>query len=365
MSANILQSALGARFFNGGDSPAWWDIENRYIAMGQKNAVDALGEVGNYDVRKVALTIWASDLMKNAGDIGGADAAMPTDYSIIVRMPVPEDDQIRIFGSPVRHDYELITPMMAAEVVDRAWGNVGGELKTPIDTMGVLGLGETLFITSKVESFDVKGDEVQQYLYLHSPMYSNKAAHTGCTNVRIVCQNTMNIVLEQETNRPKYAIVHTPGALDELEKWLRQTHDYYTTVAEVTREALLLLANKKLQRSDAALLTEQVYPMPPAPDPEWTSYTGVSMERHEELYEQKKAKVQLTRSVIDALYQGDGTGMDTRAAKGTAFGWYNAVAEFETKRKGQIESAAVGVIVGDRASTITKAYVVARTFSSN
>lgn len=59
---------------------------------------------------------------------------------------------------------------------------------------------------------------------------------------------------------------------------------------------------------------------------------------------------------IVRLFEGQGTGMETVAAAGTAWGAFNAAAEFITYRRGTRESIAVNSVSGDRATELRKAY---------
>lgn len=65
-------------------------------------------------------------------------------------------------------------------------------------------------------------------------------------------------------------------------------------------------------------------------------------------WERHQLRIRRRREMALSLFEGDGTGMDTPAAKGTLWGLYNAVTETENYRKGfaaggvEAEAARVG-----------------------
>lgn len=308
------------------------------------NAVTAYSAVGTYDVSK-------QPLLADMGD----GTQIPTDYSIIVRQPTTDDPIIRVFGAPVFKDYELIDAGEAAHIWDRAMGNVGGKLAAPTETFGVLGKGEEVFITTKSKTLSIKGDEIDVYEFMYSPMYSGKAAVAGITPVRIVCANTLTLGMAQATQQ--FTITHTTGAKKRLEDALRDQHNNNLAMMDVVREAMLVLADKRIKdESQAKMLIKWVYPDPAEPQISWTAYSGLTMEQHEERYEEKLAKTNVTRDSVYGLFMGDGRGMlESQATNGTRFGLWNAVAEYETFRLGSYERTAVGLVAGDRGATIANA----------
>ena len=91
-------------------------------------------------------------------------------YCQILRYPTEDDPQFAPLGQPVGMDYTPFTPRDVCEAWDKA---MTGDL--PIDevfveTMGVLRRGATFFITTKLPTIGVRGDEVERYLGIVSPL---------------------------------------------------------------------------------------------------------------------------------------------------------------------------------------------------
>ena len=343
----MADNLWNSRFIQAGRTPAW-HLKGWLLGDEKIDARTAAGRVaGDHRVSKVPLVARTID---GTWEIG-------VDYAIIVREPTSDDPRRRVFGRPVSKDYELIDVQRAAEITDRAWGNTFETIETPIETFGVLGKGEEIFITARVRSFAVRGDEMAMFEYLYSPMYSDKAAVCGLTPVRIVCANTLTTGIAKSTQ--KFYIDHLPGASAKMEAHMRSIHENQIMVAETIQEAFEILADARIKtdkQRDA--LVEQIYTAPPKPQPEWDMQFGIPYEKHLELYEEKMGAVNVVRKTIVNLYEGDGTAMDTVAVNHTKFGLYNAVAEYETFRRGPHDRAAVSLVAGDRASTIRKAFDV-------
>jgi len=74
---------------------------------------------------------------------------------------------------------------------------------TPVETLGVLRDGKELFISAKIDTINVRGDEVQMFQVLYNPMYSNTAAETLITGVRPVCANTLALGMSSAVSKAR------------------------------------------------------------------------------------------------------------------------------------------------------------------
>lgn len=113
----------------------------------------------------------------------------------------------------VGKDYEVVQNRDAFSFFDSIVSGDGIQY----ETAGALGRGERIFITAKLPNYiEVgKGDLIEQYLFLttsHDGLGSITAAFTP---VRIVCANTLNAALRNQTHSIK--IRHTLGAKERLE----------------------------------------------------------------------------------------------------------------------------------------------------
>lgn len=118
--------------------------------------------------------------------------------------------------------YHPIQNWEAFDFFDR----VIGEGNAQYETAGVLGNGETVFITAKLPNYiKVDGDNIDSYLLLTMAHDGSGAIQAMFTPVRVVCNNTLSFALRNNSN--KVSIRHTKSAkekLNNLEKVMGMTN---------------------------------------------------------------------------------------------------------------------------------------------
>lgn len=102
-----------------------------------------------------------------------------------------------------------------------------GEGHSQYETAGVLGNGETVFITAKLpEYIKVEGDTIDSYLLFTMAHDGSGAIQVMFTPIRVVCNNTLSMAVGSAKN--KISIRHTKSAkdkLDNLDKVMGMTND--------------------------------------------------------------------------------------------------------------------------------------------
>lgn len=209
----------------------------------------------------------------------------------------------------VSKDYELIAHRDAAALWDLATGGA------PIETMGLLGKGETLFLTSKLPSFGVAGDDIDNYLLLMSPLDGKTALTARTTSVRVVCQNTLNLALGQHTEHV-FRAVHHKGVTQKVREWLADIWAMRDESLRILGEAYSTLA---AVRTNVVPVVQAVYPYPPAPED--------NLPETNNLWLDVCATQEGHRLNVLRLYNESPT--ITEATEGTLWGAYNAVCEYE------------------------------------
>jgi phage/plasmid-like protein (TIGR03299 family) len=246
-----------------------------------------------------------------------AQSRTPTTQKAIVRLPCKDDPQYRVLGT-VSEIYTLITPTQFCEVWDRC-------TDARIETIGALGNGETFFVSTKLPSFSIKDDELDNYLLGISPMTGQQAAQVRVTPVRVVCQNTL--IAAQRNSSETHRVVHTQDAVGQLAYWFKEVWEDRQAKTEALQEAFLALSNTHVVDETVNTLLLATYP-----DPHRPNVVGIPKhlaEKRFDKWEQLLRSVQLDRTRVQSLYEGGGTGSTTKAANGTAWGFYNAVVEYE------------------------------------
>ena len=193
-----MHNIFGDRFISR-EQPAWHNLGSTFDRDEEKTVAEAMQECGaDYTVSKHQLYFEVADGRK-----------IPVEgEEMIVRSPVIDDPEYRVFGT-VRGRYKPVQNMEVAEILDR--GLAG---KYPVETLGVLGSGEQVFIALRGSDFAVNNaDEIRSYFVVdvnHKPGNSNSVLYTP---VRVVCYNTLTMARRDADI--SLAVPHTsdPGAM--------------------------------------------------------------------------------------------------------------------------------------------------------
>ena len=322
----MAHNIFGERFL-GQREPAWHRLG--LVIDEPIGAVDALERIGSYEVVM-------EDLITASG--------IKIDRKAVVRKPTPDDPEHRLFGV-VSPNYKLVTPQKFTSCWDET-------VQSQVETIGSLGKGEEIFISTRLPKFDVKGEEIDNYLLAYSPMNGMKSITLKITPVRVVCQNTLSMALGRSGE--SIAIEHTGMVEKELVLWLRDIYSKVVDKVAAIKEAYEILANYQVSKGQATKTLEQVYSY--SEEPLQENMPQEVWERRHKEWEAYKKTMELRVQVAYGLWSGGGTGMDTEAAKGTAWGLYNSVVELEDYRKGPMISGSRSALVGDRAIRKERAF---------
>ena len=278
--------------------PAWHRLGE--VIEEQIGAVEALNRLGTYKVVKTPLHAeFSRPGDKSPQFIRGDKKALVADFGDHANFLAVCDNR-----------YEILQPTDIANVWDMT-------TRTHVETMGILSEGKTLFMSTKLPSYDVKGDEVENYLLINSPAVPGTAATITITPVRVVCQNTLSYGLS--VAKSQHRIIHTAGALNRFGGFVQEVWEASTVKAQAVKEAMEVLANARVQTSirgndNVEAYLEQVFPYPTLSSPAE--------------FEAAKGRQDSKREEVRRLFEGGATGADTEAFKGTYFGLYNSVVEF-------------------------------------
>lgn len=318
---------FGEKFYSH-RQPAWHGLG--LVNDEELTASESFEKIGPYDVH-------LEDLVTPSG--------LNTGLRAIVRDPVPGiDDQPRFFGS-VGPEYQLITPWNAVKIWDSA-------VTRHVETIGVLYSGSTIFITTKLPSFDVKNDQVDNYLLFVSPMDGLAAAQLRVTPVRVVCNNTL--VAAKSQSSVAYKVVHDEHAVQRLTQWLGGAMEIIETKTEGLKEAFRAMADRRLTPDEVQMILERAYVMPKTPVKNAPDHVMVQRAKD---YEFAVQAVNRQREAARQIFDGKGVGQETEAAKGTAWGLYNSIVELgDYGRSTKLESRAVDTLFGQRASAKERAF---------
>lgn len=282
-------------------------------------------------------------------EIGDKRMALP--QRSILRHPTSGDAEYVHFGI-VGPRYELLTLGDVANI----WDAVVGK---PIETMGILQRGANAFLTSKLPAIDIKGDEVERYIGVTTPLDGMRVATAEEWDVRAVCQNTLNAAQAQALSTCR--VIHDKEAKGRIARWLGEAYEQAESNVAVVKEAFELLAATQVTGAQVQSILETVYPEVGVRLD--TTLSKEVVERRIQLAEAHNRRQMKYRSAARELFEGMGTGIDTPAAKGTAWGLANMVVEVAdfrraNNRAGKTEATQVAeaTMFGNRASEKQRAF---------
>jgi phage/plasmid-like protein (TIGR03299 family) len=214
----------------------------------------------------------------------------------------------------VGKDYHIVQNVGAFSFFD---GIVGGKDGILYETAGALGKhGHKIFITAKLPDYIRVGrnDCVEKYLFLTTSHDGLGSIQIAFTPVRVVCRNTLNAALRNQTNCIK--IRHTASAGDKLKEAYKMLG--ITNQLSVELEAIFnRWARVRISDPDVKRLIQL------AMIPNRETFENLKAGKDEELSSNFKNQVS---SVFDYAMTNPTQQEDT--TKGTLYGCYNAVAGY-------------------------------------
>lgn len=333
----MAHNLFGSRFLDN-RTPAWHGLGQ--VVTDPLSAGDALDLIGDYEVEKV--------------QVQTVDGIILPKYALMRRATADDPDDL--FMGLVGEDYRLITPREFANLYDVAVGQ-------PVETIGAIAKGAVMFITTKMPTVDIAGDEVEMYLVARNGMDGGHVAGVDISPVRVVCQNTLRLSADMATE--SFRVVHDAQAVNRLGAWMSTAYHGAVARQEAVAEAFRLLASTRVHAGQAEDMLEVIYPAPPAPA---RNAPPEVMEHRMATWERLCGRHAQWREAATELFAGAGTGMDSRAAAGTAWGLLAAVTETEDYRLGRggeagIRSTAENRMSGGRAQTKERGFKVVMDFA--
>jgi phage/plasmid-like protein (TIGR03299 family) len=182
------------------------------------------------------------------------------------------------------------------------------------ETAGALGNGERIFIMAKLpDDFEIGGEKIKKYILLSNSHDGSSSVIAGMTNIRVVCNNTLQAALKGLTN--KVSIGHLSGAKDKLKeahKVMGIASKYNLEVQEIFNR----MTDVKMSEGQYREFFESVL------KPEYKEV--------DETKQDEKAISTRLKNMVDATTQFALTHdtQTTDAANGTLWGAYNAVSGY-------------------------------------
>lgn len=312
MSHNLF----GERFL-GNRAPAWHRL-GVVVTDEKVGAREAFRRVGEYEVSLQP------------------DPAGPRQR--IVRAPTGDDSRERIFGT-VGPDYDLVAPKEICTLWDEA-------LSVPVETLGALGCGETLFISADLTAGSILGDPVRYYLVLVNPLGGDLPLELRVTPVRVVCQNTL--IMSRSRGTRRVLVPHDMNARAALRDLLpRAFAEAVADLPQIHFEFTAMATTPVRSEQQIRQVLAAAYPEPPPPPTGGPDLSKKSDPNQQPSDDKRSGRppwgegqelaawhhylqvINRKRDLARHLFEGHGRGMDHPAARGTLYGLWNAVVEIE------------------------------------
>lgn len=242
----MAPNLFGQRFL-GIREPAWHPIgtvlPEPIPALEAIKFIEADFEIVKAPLKIEISTLFGTQLMEDPGKFA------------IVRQPTSDSMDFAVLGHCGK-DYEIVQRTDFAVALDKLTD------RWPLETVGVLGVGETVFFTLDAGSIDIAGEEVHQYFLVYDKVDGKTSAKIAFTPVRVVCQNTLTTGLKQATMSA--ALDHRQG----INKDFNFRVDLIKKMAEAQRLTVQnfdLLAKAQIREDEAETVFAAAYPYPSKP----------------------------------------------------------------------------------------------------
>ncbi len=227
---------------------------------------------------------------------------MPIDQSVaIMREPLHDDPSWAFFGIAGK-DYAMYQNADLARLLDpltEEW---------PVETLGFLGHGETMFATLKAKTLDINGEQLDQYFLVADTRDGTASLHIAYTPIRVVCQNTLRTGLAQST--VSVAVPHFGGTFKRDVEFYMATAAKMQEAADKTVDAFNLLMQNRLMPDEFDKIAAAAFPIPTIPrritmsnGMELTEDMAALVEQSRDEYQRSTLKAFLNRQATGETYQ--------------------------------------------------------------
>lgn len=231
---------------------------------------------------------------------------------LIVRNDLPRHDLRQVLG----HCGKGYIPIQNTEAfaIGDALIDQGG---MRWETAGSLRNGQLTFMLGAMPNeLQIKDDVIKTYLLITNPHTGARSLDIQYTGIRVVCSNTYHAAIG-EKKQARARILHTGSTRDQI-KEAKRILRLGDTVWERNVRTLTQLADAKIDARFLEAYLAALYPIAPDAGPIATRNTeGI-------------------HAAIRRLYDGEAAGSGQIAARGTAYGLFNATTEYLNRREARV-----------------------------
>lgn len=230
--------------FAGYRTPAWHNLGTVFTE--RISPTEGLRKIdGDFEIAKSPLFAEVPTLF------GTHRIEIPGKFAI-VREPTDDDLTYSVFGV-CGADYEIVQRRQIAHALESLAN------RWPLETIGMLGQGETVFFTLAVGGDEIGGDEIRKYFLVTDTADGKTSLRIAFTPVRVVCQNTLDAGLRAAINTA--ILDHRQGVADDFEFRV----DLIDRLAEKEADVMATfrqMADTEITAAQFAQIVAAAYPTP-------------------------------------------------------------------------------------------------------
>jgi phage/plasmid-like protein (TIGR03299 family) len=313
----MAHNIMGNRFL--GSKPAWHNIGTIVSGVSAEAGVKLIN--ADYGIEKLPVGAYNPATQEYIIFEG--------DY-MLVRQPTHDDPQPAKFGY-VSENYELLQNTEIAAIVDKIIDGTSYKL----DTIGVLGNGETIFFCLENGTHSVKGEEVKLYFTITDKRDGGSSLVMLACPVRVVCWNTLSLALR--TAQASVNVRHNRGMLAET-NWRADVIVRLHKAGDNIITALRKLESITVTDTQAEKILSKIFPMPTKPASMELKASNDTMliqraDQAEYHYEWRKKQAAEAKNQILTNYERLNDEYPAIAA--TGWSMFNAVTEYVDHQRGK------------------------------
>ncbi len=266
------------------------------------NATQAFQQLGQFDTELVPMTAMFGGQVFDQG------------YRMIMRHPNPQSNVAVPFGV-VGPGYDLVTPYDLVTTLDFALG------EREVSVIGAPDGGKMFYVGYDMPEGKVQGEDIRNTLLVSSPNDGKGALRMTVFALRLICTNGLTAQVATES----YTLRHGMNVVKTLAKWVEGLWPRSIQRSQELQAAFEAMTQRRVDERMFHRMILKLLPTPnmPAKTPSATTDAKRLID-----WQYRSERVAKDRQGIARLFSGEGLGMDSPAAAGTAWGFYNAVAEY-------------------------------------
>lgn len=346
-----MHKIFGDRFF-GRTGPAWHELgtTDPNITLCSKAVKKA----------KLDFNIFLAPVSGQVTTPLGTQLVNVPNKMMILREPTHDDPEHRFLGfaSP---EYGIMQNMEIAKSLDVLNDDY------PVETVGAIGQGETMFITLDAGSHKIKGEELKLYFLVTDTRDGGTSMKIAFTPVRVVCNNTLVTGLKQSL--VSISLEHVAGLASAFDARVGLVKRMVAAQSS-TLDMFDKMAKWSLKKDEIEFVLNATYPLPKKPkkagllDDMSEAEAKLIGVLYEEASESNASwayyceRAMTLRYAATELFEKHND--EFKKTSGTAWGLYNAVVETADFRKGA-ESIPASALWGPRAAEKKRSFAALQT----